>query len=121
LIRIEGRRRQQTAADITRNSQRFRTINTDGDLADKPGRTRRYHVPGSSARTIAALLCLRDQVIAPILAGTRSPRQARKPGHWTAVDRDYDTVRIGMQTLFGHLASLAPHRQHFVDTFLSRR
>mgnify|MGYP003416730624 FL=1 len=73
------------------------------DLIRKPGRTRRYHVPASSARTIAALLCLRDQIIAPILAGVRSPRQGRKPGHWTPVDRDYETLRIGMQTLFGHL------------------
>jgi len=36
-------------------------------LVVKPGRTRRYHVPGQAARTIAALLTLRDQVIAPIL------------------------------------------------------
>jgi hypothetical protein len=73
------------------------------ELIEKPGRTRRYHVPGSSARTIAALLCLRDQVIAPILAGIRSPRQGRKPDHWTAVDRQYETLRIDMHTLFDHL------------------
>ena len=34
-------------------------------LADKPGRTRRYHVPLQAARTIAALLALRDHVIGP--------------------------------------------------------
>jgi hypothetical protein len=72
-------------------------------LVDKPGRSRRYHVPAPSARTIAALLALRDHVIAPILAGVRSPRQGRQPTHWTAVDRDYETLRTGMQTLFGHL------------------
>jgi len=38
-------------------------------LVDKPGRSRRYHVPPHAARTIAALLTLRDHVIAPILAG----------------------------------------------------
>ena len=48
-------------------------------LVDRPGRTRRYHVPPLAARTIAALLTLRDQVIAPILAGIRSPRMGRKP------------------------------------------
>jgi hypothetical protein len=26
----------------------------------------------------------------------------RKPKIWTAVDRDYETVRIGIQTLFRH-------------------
>ncbi|HEV2256560.1 MAG TPA: hypothetical protein VGS06_25745 [Streptosporangiaceae bacterium] len=72
-------------------------------LVDKPGRTRRYHVPPDGARTIAALLALRDHVIAPILAGVRSPRMGRKPEIWTTVDRDYETLRIGMQTLFRHV------------------
>jgi hypothetical protein len=72
-------------------------------LIDKPGRTRRYHVPPEGARTITALLTLRDHVIAPILAGVRSPRMGRKPKIWTAVDRDYETLRIGMHTLFRHV------------------
>jgi hypothetical protein len=33
----------------------------------------------------------------------RSPRQGRKPKTWTAIDRDYEQIRIDMQTLFGHL------------------
>jgi hypothetical protein len=72
-------------------------------LVEKPPRTRRYHVPFRAARTVAALLALRDQVIAPILAGVRSPRMGRKPAVWTRVDRDYETLRIGMQTLFHDL------------------
>jgi len=72
-------------------------------LIDKPGRTRRYHVPPPAARTIAALLTLRDHVIAPILAGVRSPRMGRKPKAWTPVDRDYESLRIGMQALFAHV------------------
>jgi len=73
-------------------------------LVAKLARTRRYHVPNLAARTIAALLGLRDQVIAPILAGIRSPqRTGREPAHWTAVDRDYENLRIGMQSLFQHL------------------
>ncbi len=72
-------------------------------LISKPGRTRRYHVPPHAARTITALLTLRDHVIAPILAGVRSPRMGRKPKIWTAVDRDYETLRIGMHTLFRHV------------------
>ncbi len=73
------------------------------DLVIKPGRSRRYQVPPPAARTIAGLLALRDQVISPILAGVRSPRHGRKPAHWTAIDRDYETLRIGMQTLFHDL------------------
>ena len=73
-------------------------------LVARLGRTRRYHVPGPAARTIAALLALRDQVIAPILAGIRSPqRRGPKPASWTAVDCDYEKLRIGMQALFQHL------------------
>jgi hypothetical protein len=78
------------------------------DLVRKPGRTRHYHVPDSSARTIAAMLTLRDYVIAPIIAGVRSPRPGRRPAHWTAVDRDYETLRIGMNTLLGHLGIDTP-------------
>ncbi|HYY81311.1 MAG TPA: hypothetical protein VFD04_19340, partial [Actinomycetes bacterium] len=73
------------------------------DLLVKPGRSRRYQVPPPAARTIAGLLALRDQVIGPILAGVRSPRLGRKPAHWTAIDRDYETLRIGMQALFADL------------------
>jgi hypothetical protein len=50
-------------------------------LVNKPGRTRRYQVGATAARTIPALLTLRDQVIAPILAAVRSPRMGRKPAH----------------------------------------
>jgi hypothetical protein len=73
------------------------------DLVVKPGRSRRYQVPPPAARTITALLALREHVNAPILAGVRSPRMGRKPTHWTRIDRDYETLRINMQTLFHHL------------------
>ena len=76
-------------------------------LIIKPGRSRRYQVPPQAARTIAGLLTLRDQVIGPILAGVRSPRLGRKPAHWTAIDRDYESLRIGMQTLFADLGIAA--------------
>jgi len=77
-------------------------------LVDKPGRTRRYHIPPQAARTIAAMLTLRDQVIAPILAAVRSPRMGRKPAHWTRVDRHYEQIRVDMQTLFNDLAIETP-------------
>ncbi len=77
-------------------------------LIDKPGRTRRYHVPPVAARTIAALLTLRDQVIAPILAGIRSPKMGREPARWARVDRDYEQIRIDMHTPFTDLAIETP-------------
>jgi hypothetical protein len=72
-------------------------------LLTKPERSRRYHVPPEAARTITALSVLRDQVMNPILADVRSPRQGRKPSTWTSIDRDYESLRVDMQTLFGHL------------------
>jgi hypothetical protein len=66
-------------------------------------RTRRYHVTPPAARTISALVTLCDYVVAPILAGIRSPRMGRKPKIWTAADRDYENLRTGMQTLFHHV------------------
>lgn len=73
------------------------------DLVVKPGRSRRYQVSSPAARTITALLAPGEHVIAPILAGVRSPRLGRKSATWTHVDRDYETLRINMQTLFHHL------------------
>jgi hypothetical protein len=72
-------------------------------LVVKPGRSRRYHVPPDAARAVAALLTLRDQVIGPLLAGVRTPRRGRRPATWTRIDRDYETLRLGMQTLFRDL------------------
>ncbi len=72
-------------------------------LVLKPGRSRRYEVPADAARTMTALLVLRDQVIAPILAGCRVPMRGRRPSTWTAVDADYETLRRDMVALFEDL------------------
>jgi len=74
------------------------------DLVTKPGRQRRYRVPNRAVRTMTALIVLRDHVIAPILAGVRSPRRGRRPVSWTAIDRHYEAIRIDMQSLFHDLA-----------------
>lgn len=72
-------------------------------LAAKPGTSRRYLIPEHAARTITALLTLRDHVIAPILAGAGRPGPGRQPSHRTPVDDDYAALRASMQTLFHHL------------------
>jgi len=72
-------------------------------LVEKPGRSHRYLVPADAARTITALCVLRDQVIGPIVAGVRVPRQGRPPKAWTRIDRDYEALRVDMQTLFADL------------------
>ncbi|WP_219414233.1 hypothetical protein [Pseudonocardia nigra] len=73
------------------------------ELISKPGRTRRYRISPQAAGTIAALLALREHVLAPILAGARSPRRGRKPATWTPIDRDYEKIRVDVQALFRDL------------------
>jgi len=47
--------------------------------------SRRYRVPLTGVRTIAALVILRDKVIKPILAGTAKPKMGRKPKNWSPI------------------------------------
>jgi hypothetical protein len=94
----------QTAAHYTIRQGAYDLRKLRGkQLVFKPGRSRRYHVPESAARTIAALLTIRDKVIAPLLAGVRIPRRARPPTTLTPLDRDYQELQTGMQTLFRDL------------------
>ena len=65
----------------------------------KPDGARRCHVPAEGARAITALVVLRDQVIAPILAGVRVPRRGRKPSTWARIDQHYETMRVDMNAL----------------------
>jgi hypothetical protein len=50
-------------------------------LAVKPGRTRRYHIPPEAARTIAALLALRDQGYASSLGSGPVIRSGNQLNH----------------------------------------
>jgi hypothetical protein len=54
---------------------------------------------------MTALMVLRDQIIAPTVAGCRVPRRGGRPRTWawTAVDGDYETLRRGMMALFDDL------------------
>ena len=54
------------------------------DLVIKPGRTRRYQIPGPGAAPIAALLTLRDRSSAPSSPVSAGPRLGRKPATWPA-------------------------------------
>ena len=111
MTRHDGYTTRQAAYDL----RKLRGKNLTG----KPGRTRRYHVPPRPPAPSPPCSPSATTSSRPILAGVRSPRTGRKPKIWTAVDRDYETLRIGMQTLFQHLgiahARQPPHRQHFVD------
>ena len=98
----------QTPADYTVRQAAYDLKKLRGKgLINTRGRSRRYQVQPPAMRAIAALFILRDHVIAPILAGVRSPRLGRKPGTWTPADRHYEQLRIRMQPLFQELGIAA--------------
>ena len=66
----------------------------------KPARTRRYYLPGPGDRTIAALLTLPGQVIAPILAGWNLKR--------LGLEVCTDNVGVGIDSQPGTLRYLDP-------------
>lgn len=88
------------------------------DLMVKPGRSRRCHLSAQPARTITALLILREQVIAPILAGVRSPPNGPQTRH-------LDPRRSRLRSPpYQHAIPLPPPRHHHrsrrgIDNFLS--
>lgn len=72
-------------------------------LVVKIGRSRRYTVPADAARTMTALLVLREHVLGPIMAGCRVPMRGRRPNTWTAVDQHYEAIRRDMVALFAEI------------------
>ncbi len=63
-----------STAPLARIAEAFdKAVHRGKQLIDKPGRTRRYHVPPAAARTIAALLTLRDRNTASRLMIRRMP------------------------------------------------
>ncbi|MGH3673455.1 MAG: hypothetical protein ACRDSH_22980, partial [Pseudonocardiaceae bacterium] len=108
----------QTDSDYTSRQAAYDLRKLRGKpLVVKPDRTRRYQTPTHTATMIAAILTLRDQVISPILAGVRSPRLGGKPATWTAIDRDYERLRIDMHTLFKRPRHYHHRSRHSIDNF----
>ncbi len=77
------------------------------NLITKLGSSRRYQVSPPSMRAVTALLLLREHVIAPLLAGARTPPRASTPATWTIVDQHYQQLRLDMQPLFQELGIAA--------------
>jgi hypothetical protein len=64
-------------------------------------------VPTDAIRTITAITTLRDKVLEPLLAGVRSQQPPPHRNSWTAVEHDYETLRLGMETLLDDLGIAA--------------
>lgn len=78
------------------------------NLVVKIAKTNRYEVPLSAARSITALLTLREHVIKPILAGVNNRTEpVNKPLDVHPIDRHYEQIRNDMQDLFKELGIAA--------------
>jgi hypothetical protein len=77
------------------------------DLITKLGRSRRYQLSPPSMRAITALLVLREQVIAPLLAGVRTTARPSTPSTLTIIDQHYQQLCRDMQPLFHELGIAA--------------
>ena len=73
-------------------------------LVVKPDRTRRYQVPGRAARTLTALLTLRDRVHRAQPGWRRLARTRTTTHDKIRIDGGYDTLRKNTRTLLHHLA-----------------
>ena len=73
-----------------------------GKRLDKPGRTRRYHVPPLAHHRRPAHPA--RPAHRPDPRRGAQPRMGHKPPHWARVDRYYERIRLDMQTLFNDLA-----------------
>ncbi len=68
---------------------------------------RRYNTTAEGLRTIAVISVLRDNVTAPLLAGTGKLKRGRKPKNWSRIDQHYQTLCGDMQSLLKDLGMAA--------------
>ena len=86
------------------------------NLVTKPRRGRRYHLPPQAARTITALLALREHVIAPIIAGVRPPlRDANPPTGQPSTATTKQSALTCKTSSNTSPSPPKPHRQQIVD------
>jgi hypothetical protein len=73
------------------------------NLLTRAGKCRRYCIPPTAIRAVAALVILREKVLRPILAGVAKTTTGRKPQNRSIIDQHYATICQAMITLFQDL------------------
>ena len=68
---------------------------------------RRYQTTSAGLRAIAALVVLREKAIRPLLATAQQLQPSRGSQNPTALDRQYETVRIGIAGVLRELGVAA--------------
>ena len=76
-------------------------------MVERIGKTRRYEATSAGLKAIAALVVLREKAIRPLLAAAEQLQPSRGSQNPTALDRHYETVRIGMAGVLRELGVAA--------------
>jgi hypothetical protein len=76
-------------------------------MVERIGKTRRYQATPAGLKAIATLVVLREKAIRPLLAAAQQLQPARRAQNPTALDRHYETVRIGMAGVLRELGVTA--------------
>ena len=76
-------------------------------MVERIGQTRHYQATPAGLKAIAALTVLREKAIRPLLAAAQQLRPSRGSQNPTALDRHYETVRIGIAGVFRELGVAA--------------
>jgi DNA-binding transcriptional ArsR family regulator len=90
---------RQTAYAASQAAYDLRKLRGKG-LIEKLPKSRRYRASAEALRTMAALLVLREHVIAPVLAGAGKPKPGRQPKHLNPADQQYRVLHREMRSLF---------------------
>ena len=69
--------------------------------------SRRYEPISQSLKAMTALVVLRNKAIKPLLAAAQQLRPTRGSQNPGALDRRYETIRVGMQGVFRELGLAA--------------
>jgi len=98
----------QAASDYGRHQASYDLKKFRGkQMVRRLARKQRYEPLPQGLRALAALLVLREKVIQPLLAGALETRPTRGAQNPTRLDRHYETLRVGMQSLFQELGIAA--------------
>ena len=76
-------------------------------MVERVGKTRAYRATQAGLKAIAVLVVLREKAIRPLLAAAQENRQPRGSQSPTALDRHYETVRVGMAGILRELGVAA--------------
>jgi len=112
ILALSWRAKGFTASELARQIARFPDPVQDGygprqaaydlkklrgkQMVERVGKTRRYQATPAGLKAIAALVVLREKAIRPLLAAAQQLQPSHGAQNPTALDRHYETVRVGM-------------------------